>query len=255
MAVNDLNEQEDPPEFPTDNSLAGESSEEQVRALCEWFHWNFEDPANETPYESSEGGYIYIWGGPYDALEQLSHRFEGVVGLGVVEAAVQQVESGGYFFWAPAGRTIMNPDEFDDVEIEIKENRLTEKIRKALDDVEAAARKVNARRGGIGHNHPPEPIDDIAYSRENEAQLFTSTRNIRNAVESDDTTEDHVEKDRKALVRICHKIARWLATKINRASDAFASTVGAAAGVALVDLLVDLEQKIGGLVRLLEQLF
>ena len=64
------------------------------------------------------------------------------------------------------------------------------------------------------------------------------------------------ECSRQALLRISEKIGRWLATKVNRAYDAFASTVGAAAGVALVDLLVDLEQKkIGGLVRLLEQLF
>ena len=141
------------------------------------------------------------------------------------------------------------------MEIEIEENHLREKIRKALDDVEAAARKVNARRGGIGHNIPPEPIDDIAYSREDEAQLFTSTRNIRNAVESNDITEDHIEEDRKALLRISDKIAKWLAAKADRAANAFASTGGAAASVAVVDLLVDLEQKIGGLVRLLEQLF
>ena len=124
-----------------------------------------------------------------------------------------------------------------------------------LNDVEAAAKKVNARRGGIGHNHPPEPIDDVAYSREDEAKLFQSTKNIRDAVTSDDTTADHIEEDRKALLRISDKIAKWLAAKADRAANAFASTVGAAASVALVDLLVDLEQKIGGLVRLLEQIF
>ena len=255
MAVIDLNVQEDPPEFPSDNSLASLSSSEQILALCEWFLWNFEDPANETPHDSSEGGYIYIWGGPYDAHEQLSEKFEELVGLDVVEAAVEQVESDGIVYWAPAGRTIRNPDEFDEVTVEIEENRLREKILRGLDDVEAAARKVNARRGGIGHNHPPEPIDDVAYSREDEAKLFQSTKNIRDAFTSDNTTADHIEEDRKALLRISGKIARWLATKADRAANAAASTVGAAAGVALVDLLVDLEQKIGGLVRLLEQLF
>ena len=73
MAVIDLNVQEDPPEFPSDNSLASESSERTSQGVyANGSIWNFEDPANETPYESSEGGYIYIWGGPYDALEQLS---------------------------------------------------------------------------------------------------------------------------------------------------------------------------------------
>jgi hypothetical protein len=53
--------------------LRGKSDEEAVELMREWFFENFEDPANNTPYE---GEYIYIWGGPYYAEEELRAAFE-----------------------------------------------------------------------------------------------------------------------------------------------------------------------------------
>jgi hypothetical protein len=60
------------------------SQEEQIEMMRLWFRENYEDPVERTPYESSEGGYIYIWGGPYDAREELS-VFEGYVPDEVIE--------------------------------------------------------------------------------------------------------------------------------------------------------------------------
>ncbi len=48
------------------------SQEEKIEKMREWFFDNFEDPVERTPYESREGGYIYIWGGPYEAHDELS---------------------------------------------------------------------------------------------------------------------------------------------------------------------------------------
>ena len=39
----------------------------QRKYMLYWFRERFEDPVEETPYNSREGGYLYIWGGPYDA--------------------------------------------------------------------------------------------------------------------------------------------------------------------------------------------
>lgn len=39
--------------------------------LAEWFLARYEDPNENCPYESAEGGYQFIWGGPYDAEEEL----------------------------------------------------------------------------------------------------------------------------------------------------------------------------------------
>src|SRR5213594_4178219 len=37
-------------------------AEEQYQVMERWFRARFEDPAQRTPHESSEGGYIWIWG-------------------------------------------------------------------------------------------------------------------------------------------------------------------------------------------------
>jgi len=75
----DLFGTEDPYEFPSDEDIVDLPKEEQITFLYEWFDWNFEDPAEMTPHDSSEGGYIYIWGGPYDAQDELYGRFGEVV--------------------------------------------------------------------------------------------------------------------------------------------------------------------------------
>jgi hypothetical protein len=46
-----------------------------VDQMVEWFRSQFMDPASGVPYNSGEGGYIYINGGPYDALEALSEQY------------------------------------------------------------------------------------------------------------------------------------------------------------------------------------
>jgi hypothetical protein len=44
-----------------------------------WFFENYEDPVENTPYESAEGGFQYIWGGPFDAHQELDAEFSGIV--------------------------------------------------------------------------------------------------------------------------------------------------------------------------------
>jgi hypothetical protein len=85
--------------------------EEQTRIdeLVEWFGGRYEDPAERTPYESAEGGYIWIWGGPHDAREVLSDNFP-YEDQRVIDAAVREIESSGIVDWAPAP----SPSDYDD---------------------------------------------------------------------------------------------------------------------------------------------
>jgi hypothetical protein len=46
-----------------------------VNRMVEWFLANYEDPVNSTPWESAEGGYQYLCGGPYHAREELTDQF------------------------------------------------------------------------------------------------------------------------------------------------------------------------------------
>ena len=100
MSLTDrLNDMSDLPEVPraafsnfeqreiSDDWLSTAEPEEQVAAMVEWFQARFEDPANETPYMSSEGGYIWVHGGPYDASDEIQERFGHIVPFEVMVAA------------------------------------------------------------------------------------------------------------------------------------------------------------------------
>lgn len=89
-------------------SLRALSPEEQRDQMEVWFRANFEDPAERTPYESAEGGYIWIWGGPYDAEEELRAQFEGIVEGEVIEDLAADL-SGENPGWAPVSR----PEDYD----------------------------------------------------------------------------------------------------------------------------------------------
>ncbi len=58
---------------------------QQVKFMRRWFLANYEDPANSMPYISSEGGYIWIDGGPFDAHEELYATFGDFVSEEVIE--------------------------------------------------------------------------------------------------------------------------------------------------------------------------
>ncbi len=55
--------------------LASLEPREQVPLMREWFFANYENPAESLPYESREGGYLWIDGGPYDPHEELHTKF------------------------------------------------------------------------------------------------------------------------------------------------------------------------------------
>ncbi len=57
-----------------------------------WFYQNYEDPVELCPYESAEGGYQYIYGGPYEANEELSSEFGGVVDDDVIEELSDELD-------------------------------------------------------------------------------------------------------------------------------------------------------------------
>lgn len=72
--------------------LKNVDSELQKDVMRHWFISNYENPAHHTPYESKEGGYIYIWGGPYDAREELEEVFLDHVSNDAFENLVSELE-------------------------------------------------------------------------------------------------------------------------------------------------------------------
>jgi len=77
-----------------------EEKEAQKDAMREWFYERFEDPANSTPYNSREGGYLYILGGPYDASDVLFNEFSGEYSDEVIEELANELND-ECWEWAP----------------------------------------------------------------------------------------------------------------------------------------------------------
>ncbi|MDO9230770.1 MAG: hypothetical protein Q7U03_14550 [Syntrophales bacterium] len=65
----------------------------QKSVMRSWFFANYENPSEHTPFESKEGGYIYIWGGPFDAREELEDVFSGHVLKEAIDELVSELES------------------------------------------------------------------------------------------------------------------------------------------------------------------
>jgi len=145
---------------------------EQHALMVEWFGQNYEDPAERTSYVSAEGGYLWNWGGPYDAREELYDKFGDIVSEALIEEVAKEVEADGLTEWAPTPRREDYDDEpplelfsfgnFSDLPTEQygsqQDLQARERVRAALKDLLAALDEK--KPAGIGHNNPPEAIID-----------------------------------------------------------------------------------------------
>lgn len=93
----------------TADNLSKADRETQKRIMRKWFLEHFDNPAENTPYESEEGGYIYIWGGPYCAREELSSEFVDIVPEDVIDELVSEL-NGISLEWS--GK--LKSEDFDD---------------------------------------------------------------------------------------------------------------------------------------------
>ncbi|MDI1267871.1 MAG: hypothetical protein PSV40_02050 [Polaromonas sp.] len=92
-----------------DDWLREASEDEQKLAMKSWFLGRFVDPAYETPYNGSEGGYLYIHGGPFDARDELEERFSGIASDEAIDALIDDLVSETGDEWAP----LQHRDEMD----------------------------------------------------------------------------------------------------------------------------------------------
>lgn len=225
---------ENPHEFLSDEALTDLPQEEQVEALCDWFRWNYEDPVEETPWDGEDKTYVYIWGGPYDAKEELYGRFDGVVDEVAIEAAAGAIQSDGTWEWAPAGRRVRPEDEVEDDKVDgstFDEAVIREKVRQSLDDLEHAAEQLRPVRSLIGHNNPPEPIIDVPYTIDDEQSVQAVTRNVREQLEVEgELPVENLITRRRTLMELWDKIGAWIAQKTNLAADEAAKSFGKTIG-------------------------
>lgn len=92
-------------------------------AMRTWFLSRYWDPANETPYNGREGGYLYVYGGPFDASEQLNDQFSDIASGEDIQIVVDDIVSEGILEWAP----IHTEPDYDE-EFQAEVNRCTDPL-------------------------------------------------------------------------------------------------------------------------------
>jgi len=152
-----LNPISDPPADFEDSDI-----DEAAELIKDWFFDNFEDPAQSTPYDSREGGYIYIHGGPYESRDIIENVFADSASQEVITAAIELVEHDGTSEWAPHASRVQGPDD-DEVlypeDIGANPRYLHHKLVRRIRVLEAALDALPPPHAPIGHNMPPEPIE------------------------------------------------------------------------------------------------
>ncbi|SFH12771.1 hypothetical protein [Pseudomonas sp. NFACC45] len=91
---------------PNDKWLSEASKEEQIEAMRRWFYARYEDPANCTPYDGREGGYQFVYGGPFDPDEEIQERFSKFVEFDVMKELIDELYQEAGDEWAPVDHDI-----------------------------------------------------------------------------------------------------------------------------------------------------
>ena len=241
---------DDPDSYITPSSLKRLGKEKQIVYMVHWFFGMFEDPANETPYNGREGGYQYIWGGPYEAVDELGAEFGEIVSEEELEAAIVEVESDGIVEWAPGPG---HPDQKARMEEAMADDHVSppttlEEIHNRLeggvtpqfgDPVEVGSRgslrnEIAQLRdlierdapvhGGIGHNRPP-----------NQLHLSVDlTVEVKQIIEEIDAEVAKLAPNVKAVVESTSRVGKalgWVGEKLNKSLDAFLTKFWSRLGV------------------------
>ncbi len=228
--------------------------ESAIEMMTRWFEENFEDPQNQTPIDSEEGGYIYINGGPFDAGDMIGSQFADDFEQEWIDAAVEQVTSDGTFEWAPTpgGGFYDGQDQGEDtidenvvgstistnghVEIDLfPSDPATERadtisrISDRLERIEAQLSILWTASPPSGHNQPPDEIGLPPYDGEDRRELEQAIAITREQIASQEPDGLKLEIAESTFRRVSASILKWLGRKADLAVD---ETIKASVGVA-----------------------
>jgi hypothetical protein len=82
------------------------NKEEIKEIMRDWFYANYELPVDVCPYD--EGEYVYIWGGPYEAEEELMEKFGNVYDEEIIRELADELNNES---WEWSGQTIYDEED------------------------------------------------------------------------------------------------------------------------------------------------
>lgn len=235
----------------TDDQLKALSPKKQQEYMITWFHSQYWDPAQETPYDGREGGFQYVHGGPYETRGELEDKFGGIVEEAIIETAVDEIEVDGTYEWAPSPA---HPDQLraaeeyyeslglqtlEEIDAALKSGAKTvldtpaaqaaaAELKQSAQDLIAAIDARQPEHGGMGHNGPAlddegNPLPDGFEDELRETAVVLSEQMDADAPDPEVVVE--------ATTRL-QRFRAWLMPKIDLAADEFAKAIGKTAGTA-----------------------
>jgi hypothetical protein len=217
--------QHDPLTLPPDD-FEGLSLEDAVERIKEWFFENFEDPVHSTPHDSAEGGYQYIWGGPYDTRDIIANIFADTASRELIEAAIEELESEGSD-WVPHSRRLQPPNEEEPPEPPAEgATALHVEMLHRLSSLEETMAQLPDLAPGIGHNRPPEPIEALPLNFADRTEI-TAAVEVLKAQPIEPQDEGKIAAEAAETLKCkARKIGEWLAKQ----ADTFVSEAVKEAG-------------------------
>jgi hypothetical protein len=106
---------EDADESISRSDLASADRDLQLEVMEIWFREKYEDPAERTPYESAEGGYIWIYGGPFSAQDELEEEFGGAIPNEIIQTLAEILTSECYEWTRTPTQEDYDDFTFDDI--------------------------------------------------------------------------------------------------------------------------------------------
>ena len=248
-----LNKWDEPQCVPVSNppsKLYALTPEQQFDAIRHWFLMNFEDPVHSTPFDEEERGYNYVWGGPYETRDIISDVFgDGELHPDTVEKIIDHLEEISYE-WVPSEDRILPPDDEDDEPVYSDLESAHDDMLSAATEAKTAFQDVQQQVANIGHNRPPEPINDLLPD---DVHLNDVGDAIDTLQRQDARPEDGGEEAEQAL-GLLTRVRGWWATKLERTADSFFDQLGTRAADTLFVAISALILKATGWLELLRSL-
>jgi hypothetical protein len=207
--------------FKPEHEIEGLTGDELKEVIKGWFLSNFEDPAENTPYE---GGYLYIWGGPYDAREQIGDYFGGRVAEEIINEVVEDLER-IVVDWAPSSNRIYDEDPPEEGYVNLQA---------ALDNLEIQLGQVRAVSPAIGDNNPPEDIGAPPYSTDDEVEIREIIEILRAPEPVLIRNADKALEAASLLKFRADRIEKFFADQGQKFADAFSVQLGKRSADAIV---------------------
>jgi hypothetical protein len=170
--------------------LASATPALQKQAMHEWFTSRYCDPAMETPYMSSEGGYIFVHGGPYDPDEVIQDRFHGIVPFRVMKSLINALIDDVGSEWAPRD---WEDDYFDALDVYVRNSKEPKNV------LEMRLNQIVEMMGVHGTPQALTLLEQLAFSSAITAFESYLWETMSYAIEADPKSLENVVTKHKAF--------------------------------------------------------